>query len=259
MAVALSISPTIFCGFARFARQWRSVPSRIEICPECGREFPEAPDIPSILVPNPPRPPSCPNCNSPLQQAPVREDTSDPSGTPQRVVMTDRGDSWVINAYPPRLQAIETWVFASVWLAVMIFIWSRGFNGGGIFINLWLTAFSALLFLKAASEPGADTLSLDPRIQYMCLAASGHWGEASFQPQIPRGNTASDTVRPSWHQAEERCNTRRTHLLLRRGAFRRAATVSRALASLEETFNASTVRGFCGPRHGLLEAAHDVT
>ena len=32
----------------------------------------------------------------------------------------------------------------------MIFIWSRGFNGGGIFINLWLTAFSALLFLKAA-------------------------------------------------------------------------------------------------------------
>src|SRR5208283_327752 len=125
--------------------------SRTEVCPECGREFPAVPSVPSILAPNPPSAQSCLNCSSPLQYALGRERKIDLGDKPLRIVVTDREDSWMANAYPARSSAVDTWVFAAVWAAAMYFIWSHELKGWSV-INLCLTVLMPLLFLKAAFQ-----------------------------------------------------------------------------------------------------------
>jgi hypothetical protein len=109
--------------------------------------YPDGEVLLSILPPAISNGSLCRNCRSSLGFAAAFE----PKGMPTGVVISDQGESWTATAYPPRVAAIGTWVFAFGWTAAVVFIWAgeASGKGAGIFIDLWITAFLPLIVLKA--------------------------------------------------------------------------------------------------------------
>ena len=123
-----------------------------DVCPVCGREYPEPQTILSIL----PREMAdvCPNCRSPLRFFATRVEAFEPSSIPQRVMLSERGALWSATAYPSRTSAIETWVFSLLWAAFVAFMWSADAagHGAGIIVQVWLTVLTPVFFVKATLQ-----------------------------------------------------------------------------------------------------------